>query len=254
MKYQITNLHKKILGHTVLLFNPRTEENGSGVLVQIFDKIFVLTASHIVEDSEMQVNLGLKLKDTKFTILNKWIDKNIDVGFIELKPFEVDMLRIDLISPYKILAKQETEVFPRLSTLALCGFPNVQKKKYDGLVEYSPILLTCAMMHSSEWSDFIKGRKNPKENFVLFYGNQHNGEFRTPEGMPMEAIKPYGLSGGGVWYIDRSTENSETPFYSFLGVQTSYVKGDQVLIGSFVESIVDRIAREYNIKTEQRGL
>jgi hypothetical protein len=105
-------------------------------------------------------------------------------------------------------------------------------------------------MHPTKWSQFLINQgKTPENNFVVLYGEKH-GRPLDQTGTDMTPFSPSGLSGCGFWYFDPSTAFSNNPFYSLAGIQTSFVKAEQVLVGTFSDKIVDRILSHYNIELE----
>ncbi|HXG06072.1 MAG TPA: hypothetical protein VNI77_01960 [Nitrososphaera sp.] len=232
-----------------LLVDPTTSENGSGVLIQIRDRIFILTAAHVLSNN-IHINLGLPWQRTPFTILDSWTDPSLDIGFLELKPFEVDILRIDAATPYKITSKQATEIRAMTKSLALCGYPTVQHTVLENAVMYTPAFLGCAMVHPDNWpASLLEKGKTPERNIAIAYGEKHGGRFFDPDGNPLH-IHPKGMSGCGIWFFDPTDEQAENPPYALVAIQHSYFPQDQVIVGTFAEPIIDAICNHYGFSLQ----
>jgi hypothetical protein len=245
MAYVPTSLHKKIRSHLVLIIDTKTYENGSGVLVQMENRIFVLTAAHVITDN-LHINLGLPFQQSPFSILDKWIDTSLDIGFIELKPFEVEIMRHDEATPYRIQAKKEIVVHERVKTLALCGYPTIHHKIEEKSVSYTPAFIGCALLSSEHWPTSLhECGKTRERNFAILYGQKHAGRFYDPDKNPIDPIPPKGMSGCGLWFFDPENEHADNPTYSLVGIQHSHFPQDQVVVGTFAEFIVDAICNKY---------
>lgn len=248
--YIPTNLHRGIRAHTVALSFQRNGEQqiGSGVLVKIADRIFVLTAGHVAGE-QVSVGLGLYTPLTPFTILQRGVDESDDIGYLELKPFEVEILRRDEARPYAIAAKQEAAIPTKKPTLAICGFPTALAQPAKQGVAVPIMFQTVAMLDYSGWPSVYKNHLNPKRHFVLIYGPKRGGTFTYRDNAePSDPIPPYGFSGTGLWLFDPLTENDDNPAYALVGIQHSYDEFYQILYGTFAEILIDKILQELSIQ------
>ena len=219
MPKPMTVLHRRILSHHVLLTETGTDHNGSGILVEIADRIFVLTAAHVIDTVAITINLGILGQKTPFKILNKWFDSKLDVGFLELDKFEANVMRALWINPRKLSRKQPTAITSHATSLALCGSPYELKKNTPTANQFEPIFITCPMISHSEWPLYVTTRWNSEEQFALAYGEKHSGYFLDQDNIRIAPIDPHGLSGGGVWAFDPSLEDTDDPPYSLVGIQ-----------------------------------
>ena len=242
-------LHERILSHTALLIEKGSRSNGSGVLVKIADKIFVLTAAHVIDQDNFTVNLGLEEQQTPFSIVHQWEEKDLDLGYIELKPFEVEMLRADFITPYRLTPPRVLDIPPRQINLEICGFPTMLTQKRGASVNYQPAFITSSLLDQSEWPPFVAERKDPEYNFVLLYGEKQIGQFRDFQGNRIGAIHPHGLSGCGIWYVD--TTKSQDPTYRLIGIQHSFFATHHLVAGTYVAPLIERIIHHYGLKLEE---
>jgi hypothetical protein len=252
MQAMVEIYSEPILSHSVLVYDRRTNQNGSGVLVDLGGRVFVLTAAHVVEDGDILISMGFPGQQEPFSILNRETDSGLDLGFLELSPFEVELRRGNHIQPYKIRGQQQQSARSLATTFALCGFPTEHIIADGNVRKPTPVLVWCALMHRSQWPQFIVDRgKTPEDNFVVLYGARDGRSFFDPDGKEIHPFSPYGMSGCGLWYFDPSAQSVDQALYSLVGVQTSYVKAEKLLIGTFVDKIVNRISSRYQISLKQ---
>lgn len=247
-KYEdLPPLAKNIRSHLVLLYDQKNYDVGSGVLIKIKEYIFVLTAAHVLFEN-LKINLGLPWQSTSLTILTKWIDEELDIGFIEVKPFEVELLKNDQLKAYEIGKKNKTVVQIRKRNIAICGYPYVSHYKVGNLFGFIPLFLGCSLITPENWPKILFDRgKTPQQNIVIPYGRKHGGVFYGIDKKPLESIEPNGLSGCGIWYYITGDESAGNPRYALLGLQTSYFRQSQVLIGTTLEPLINVICTKYNI-------
>jgi hypothetical protein len=238
-----SNLVQKIRSHLTLLYDPVDGHVGSGVLVQAGSRVFVLTAAHVLFD-HLQINLGLQWQRSSLTILDQWTNPTLDIAFIELKPFEVQVFRHDQHSPYVIHKKVKSFIPHMKKTLALCGYPVSQHTRTEKAVGFTPLFLACPLLGSDDWPHFVKEKKNPQDNFAVPCGPKYGGYFYD-EHKEIMKLSPKGMSGCGLWLYDPDSEHTSSPSYSLVGILHSYFPQDQLLVGTFAERIFDVLNERY---------
>jgi len=248
--YPTTKLHEEIKSHLVLIFSPKDGWNGSGVLVELRGRYFVITAEHLI-DRDFEISLGIPEQQSHFSVLDKWADKGLDVGFIELEPREVKFLRGSHTEPYVIRAQQRTSAKYRTTGFALCGFPNKMSDQINSSTRYKIAMIITPIISPSEWPAGIAELKSRDRHFLIPYGSKHEGQFIDREKGEVERPDPIGLSGCGLWLYDPATQESDHPFYSLVGIQQGYFKREQCLVGSFLQPIVASIQERYGIVIQE---
>jgi hypothetical protein len=238
-----SNLQKKIRSHLALLYDREEGSVGSGILVRAASRIFVLTAAHVLFD-HLQINLGLPWQRSPLTILDQWTDPSLDIAFIELKPFEVEMLRHDNHQPYVVHKKVKTYVQHMKKTLVLCGYPAHLHTHTDNGVAFTPLFLVCVLLGPDDWPSFLKERKDPTCNFAVPCGPKYGVHFRDEQKQIMR-LYPKGMSGCGLWLYDPQTEHTESASYSLLGILHSHFPQDELLVGTFADRIFDVLNERY---------
>ncbi len=250
LKYPTTKLYEGIKSHLALIFSPKDGWNGSGVLIELHGRYFVLTAAHVI-DKDFEVNLGIPKQQTRFTVLHKWTDKSLDVGFIELEPIEVKFLLGRHTEPYVIRAQQKTSAKYKITTYALCGFPTVMAQLFDSFTRYKMMFISTPIISPNEWPTSVANLKTPDRHFLIPYGAKHRGQFIDRGKGAVKRPDPHGLSGCGLWHYETATEESDDPVYSLVGIQQGYFEHDQCLVGSFLPPIIASIQKKCGIVIEE---
>lgn len=246
MPYVPTSLHRHIRSHSVFVFCNGGKNNGSGVLIEIANRIFVLSAEHVIKD-DVDINLGILPHQSKFEIIDKWSDQETDIGFLELNRSEVQ-LRLSEYSeafPVRLIKPQAIQSWK--TTLALCGFPWSEGSETHRGREIPVVYITVPMIPVEKWPGVLRDRFDPKKAFVVAYGPKWGGSFTDGNKNPIDPISPHGLSGCGLWYFDLTTEHFEKPVYALCGVQHTYFPDYQVLVGALIDPLVIQIAEHCGI-------
>jgi hypothetical protein len=192
------------------------------------------------------INFGLPWQSTSFTILERWADETLDIGFLELKPFEVEVLRVDAASAYKLGKMETMAVRPTVNRFVLCGYPTVLHSKDQKQIMYTPACLGCEIVHPDKWPQSVRENgKTPDNHIAIAYGEKHGGKFYDPDGNPLPTVDPPGMSGCGIWYAEPSNDDSQTQGYCLVAIQHSYFRQDQLVVGTFAEPIIHAICRRY---------
>lgn len=249
----LPKLVQKIRAHLVLLYDSTTPVNASGVLIEMNNHIFVLTAAHVLNNfNELNINLGLDFQKTNPEIINSWYNLELDIGFVELKAFDVNILKIDKAVPFQLNRKKANSINVQIPNIAICGYPFVNQTKFENKTGFTPVFFKCVLLHPDKWPQELSMINISKKNRVAVpYGPKHLGGFYDSKGNLLDKIEPYGMSGCGIWYYSEFDSDIENPSYSLLGIQSSYVKSSQVLIGSLIEPLIDEIIRKYGFELPQ---
>jgi len=252
--YIPTSLHSHIRSHSVFVFEVGGDGFGSGVLVNIANRVFVLSAEHVIR-GDIDINLGIVPHQSRFTILNKWSDEESDIGFLELDPFEVNIRLSQYSAPFSVHRKILAEIPSNRTRLALCGFPRGEAKEVDGVKQVPVTFITVALLAYELWTSQLKSKYDPKKRLVIPYGEKWGGPFVDGNKIPRNPISPFGLSGCGLWHFDPETQDSDKPVYSLIGIQHSTVSSEGVLVCTPLDELIDRFSNHYgiNIASDSNG-
>lgn len=247
-KYEdLPPLVKNIRAHLVLLYDAKRYNVGSGILVKIGGYIFILTAAHCLFEN-LKINLGLPWQSTSLSILNRWTDEELDIGFIEIKPFEVELLKKDEANSFEIGKKKETKIHLHEGNIAICGYPSSSHYKDGNAIGIIPLFFRCMLVTPEKWPrDLFESGKNPQLHVAIAYGRKHGGTFFDSDRNPVDFIEPNGLSGCGIWYYTKIDTRVETISYALIAIQTSYFRKSQVLVATKIEPLIDQICQRYNL-------
>lgn len=246
-------LAENIRSHLVLLYHSKTGETGSGVLIKILDRLFVISAAHVIKSTNV-INIGLSFQQSTFTILDSYIDDELDIGYIEIKPFEYEILKVDQSKPLNISKKITTTYQYPNKSFILCGYPCTLKEKENNAFKITPLLLDCAVLNPDNWSSFLREKGiTPEHHIIVAYGSKHGDKFYDMKGNPLPFFDPKGMSGCGIWMYAGSKQNVNAGEYGLVGIQHSYIKSDQVLVCTFADNIIDVVSRRLKLQFDENN-
>jgi hypothetical protein len=228
--------------------------NGSSILCKSINKYFLVTASHVIRDFHVK-NVFTIGRGTKLVSLhpvnerNRYIDTGRTNNHCDVEILELDPNIIDLIS--------ERFVFLEESNVRLNPF--LYDPKLDFLVNGLPAALT---------NDPVKYKQNNVKYFGLptrlsefkwydklgyTFGQHIMVEMPKKLAQPIKGnnynmIKPYGMSGGGLWVIpDQIVEFQKAPFYQLVGILIEHVtNGHRCMIATNIGYAYELMRKAFN--------
>lgn len=243
--YIPTVLHKKILSHTIFIFNRETKSLGSGIFIEYQNSPYVFTVEHLLENSNLdEIFIHLGIDSFKYILKKQLVfrDKQLDLAIFRLDEFESEILRGHQTILFKI-QKKEHKKFSKDYRIAVCGFPNELAKYYEsGNIKSSETyFFTTTPLEMEEWPiDIAESDKNVNTNILLKYGKRPTGKIINQYKEEITApFKPFGMSGGGIWLYETETENDEKPAYALIGIQTGVYPRSEILVGTFINNIIE---------------
>ncbi|MBI3585680.1 MAG: hypothetical protein HY088_00945 [Ignavibacteriales bacterium] len=242
-----TSLSNLIKSHSVFIYEVGTSNFGSGVLIKIADRIFVLSAAHVIK-ADVDINLGIVPHESRFSILNKWCDPELDIGFMELSPFEANVRQSKYSAPFSTGSMKQGTIVSKRTTLALCGFPSGEASETNRGVEVPATFVAVAILAPEQWPNDLKSQLDPKKKFLIPYGEKSGAQFFDGYKNPRGQVVPFGMSGCGLWYFNPEIKNLDKPAYSLVGIQHGYYRHHQVLVGTLVPEVLNRISMHYGIR------
>jgi hypothetical protein len=241
-----TLVQQRIRAHSVFVYQLGSGGFGSGVLVELQNRIFVLSAAHVIE-GDVDVNLGIIPHESRFKIIDKWINKDTDTGFLELSASEVNLRLSQFSAPFPVGGIKAHTFKSRSTTLALCGFPAGESIQTERGREVHLFYLAVGVIAPEQWPADIAGRYDPNKTFLVSYGPRWGNSFVDGNKVDRAPVSPFGMSGCGLWYYDRDNQNAEPPWYALGGIQHSYSEREQVLLGTLVDELIREVARHCGI-------
>ena len=248
MTYTPTKLHKILQSHSVPLVNRKTKEIATGLFLRFRNVHLVLTVHHAfcnTNPDDVLANLGISGQRYPMKKMDFWENTDLDLCFFRLDDFKVTTFSA-LSVPFEFRSRvNQSGLTPNLRA-AICGFPS-SRASFDETtktVSARTFLNTTSFILPERWPPNITG-KNPKDHFLLTHGTKIGAYTLDEECNPTNPEQPFGLSGAGVWLIDKTTENAEKPIYSLFGIQTGYFRQPGLLCGSFINPMIDQIEKTY---------
>ena len=246
-KMAVTAVQQSLMRHSVTLLiwdldADRPKDLGSATCIELQGVRYLLTAAHVVIDSQGQpldaraiAILFSKDGNTK----NTFIQRILAVGGGERDHLDIALLELTAEGAGQIAARKEFLAETRLlqgvsadesRLFAVCGAPRAWLQA--SMVERTVDATTMCYITNS--CDPFPSHLNPAHDIALEY-NMTSNISPSHEGT-VEAPEPPGLSGGGIWLV---TEPREGAFWNpseskLIGVQNSwgqcagYVRGTQV--------------------------
>lgn len=186
--------------------NERPDLIASSVMIELFNKIFILTASHVL-DEVASINspfyIGVEgefiaLEDEFIRSANKPKD-HFDIAFMEVSRDFAEEKNLSWLTENRVIVRQK---FDRPHLTAIHGYPNSKNKQVKSLLggtnfkSYAYSYSGKVDKEFARWADF---GKHKHLHVCMKYGQARNtkGQIVTPP-------SPSGLSGGGLWVIPDS--------------------------------------------------
>jgi hypothetical protein len=256
-------INKTLLGYTIQIFSPIKENfkpYGSGVLFSTHNSHFILTASHVAKHLREPGNtLYVRIDSDKFINIagnthGTEIDKSsgIDLAYIrladEMLPYlekTYTFLTIDRIS-------QHTPVLGG-SNYCVLGYPEKNLTVIDGFSDTGPSFFVTNAANDNPYSFY----KLEKKHHIIV-NMKGKGTSLLTNGSSQIDSKFYGISGGGLWYLNYDL-NPDTETYSIdyrlIGILTEFKKGKYYcLIANKINLFLDAFVKieGFNFKAKVR--
>lgn len=215
----------------------------SGVFTFLGDNFYLLTASHVIEDWSDTNRLFVQVGEGYTSIVGKGcgleIDekKKLDVAYVKLKSELVQILvHYYRFLPYHKILHHE-KIFQEPNYCAF-GYPVINIRKESGKTFGSAYWMRA---HHDKVYQYY--RLNPISHYALeFWGKAMNIKTNNVEKIKAEH---YGLSGGGLWYIDIGLDEEKGELVSdsiLIGIMTEFRRGKyDCLIANRAEIILASI-------------
>lgn len=217
--------------------NNRPDLIASSVAIEINSRVFLVTASHVL-DKVSQANspfyLGLNGKfvglEGAFTRSVHERKDHFDIAFCELLPAFVNANEIRFVVEDKLMRRRS---FPSIHLSCIHGYPCTKNKQGSALKgdnRFKSFAFTYGGKIDKFFTDWAKYNKNKDFHTCMNYGRARdiNGEIITPP-------SPRGISGGGLWLIP----NSFAPKDVYLeGVFIEYHERGKISFSTKIEKVV----------------
>ena len=240
-------LFKKALDDTTTPF-------ASGVFTFLGESFYLLTASHVIEDWSDSNKLFVKVGESFVSVVGKGCgteienSEKIDTAYIKLKQ---EIVKI-LVQHYRFLPFQkilhQRKIFNEPNFCAF-GYPVINKRKQENKTE---TFGSAYFLKAANDKVFDYYNLKPLYHYVLEYsGKAINIKTNTHEKIRTEH---YGLSGGGLWYIDIGFDEERGVLISevtLIGILTEFRRSKySCLIANRMEIVLASIYKNEEAKFE----
>ncbi len=215
----------------------------SGVFVFLGDNFYLLTASHVIEDWSDSNKLFVRIGREFISIAGKGcgteIDKEekLDAAYVKLKSELVAILVLHYrFLPYHKILHDE-KIFDEPNYCAF-GYPVINKRKEGGKTFGSAYFMRA---------NYDKVYEHYGLNPISHYSLEFLGKAMNIKTNKVEKIRTehYGMSGGGLWYIDIAFDEEKDEMISdatLIGIMTEFRRAKyDCLIANRIEIVLASI-------------
>lgn len=191
--------------------NERPDLIASSVLVEIKSKIYLITASHVLDvvtntNSPFYIATNgpfIAIESEFIRSVEKDRD-DFDIAFTELTSDFVSINKLNVLDENRLMIKKH---FDSVNLNLIHGYP-CSKNKQGKSLKSTTNFKSCAFTYGgkvdesfNKWQNF---NKNKDFHTCMNYGNAKdiNGDINTPP-------SPRGMSGGGLWLVPNSFQPKE---------------------------------------------
>lgn len=216
---------------------------GTGVLLAVGDRCFVITAAHVIRNDHDISILGRdEFNSHHRGFVAKYFDKNNDIGILEVSADVVASLGEgrDFLSPSGLYSDRYPS---QKATIYVLGYPTIHQEVSQipinntntiVSIECGTLYYETSTLRQGEFPELsVDSRRTSRTNDIFCnYDMKPDGLVRknlkdlNDKGqiLEMESIPLKGMSGSGMWLpVSRTNESGIwEPFAWLVGIQTSY--------------------------------
>jgi len=222
--------------------NEKPDLIASSVIVKLNSKIYLITASHVLE-KVTKINSPFYIATNgPFIAIGSEFYRSIgkdkddfDIAFTELTSGFVSLNKINVLDENKLMTNKH---FDSVHLNLIHGYPcskNKQNKSLKGTTSFKSFAYTYGGKVDksfSKWQDF---NKNKDFHTCMNYGvaRDFNGEINTPP-------SPRGISGGGLWLVPNSFKPEEIYLDAIF---IEYYEKDKISFSTKIGKVVEFIEK-----------
>lgn len=234
--------HLQEIGVAILgMRNGEPAEIGSGTCVQIGTRYLIATAEHVIapyaDDSIALITSQERRERRRWTpqIVRRGMDKLADVAWLEIDPTEAPQVTRRFIGLDRFAAGRSH--VPDLVTVY--GFPRdmIRLFREEQGIGAQPVSFATYTLDSAERpADAVDARD--------LYLDWPPYGLIGPNGEPVDAFEPFGISGGGIWTMEMNGTGVWSPdSMKLIGIENSWVRWKWVK-GSQIQHWLALVARD----------
>jgi len=253
---------KEAYKSTCLIFNiinNNPKPNATGVFIRIENFHFLISAAHVFEnhtdenfiwnENEKFNRLGGELIMNSLPDgMNREKDK-IDVAILRLDDESIEIAK----KKYKFLNDSEIEINHKIIDAPLytaVGFPKTYNEfsRYKNELQIKPFIITTQPASVEIYKVF---EREISLNIIVIYDK--NKVFNHKPNQQLTGPDPFGISGGGLWYVPpQKVESGSKIEKKLVGILNKWPpKNRKYWIATKIDIYTEIIREKYNLKIEQ---
>lgn len=254
-KLYVNAIENGILNSTCQFFldnskNDKPRPHGSGVFIEYNDTKYLISAAHVLEKHYQDTFIILErdsivLGGTLFVSkLPKGCDKREDdyrdIAVIRLCPETIEFLEehnVTFVNSNRLDNKHEIE---KHSIYLTFGYPAA---KTDLRFKYTvqPFAMETSVITKDK--TYTKYKISKSDNIVAKY--HRKGIFTNSNPLKQFGVKPYGISGCGLWLVKNLNPENNLPIPTTLvGIFTTWISNDSNMIATHISDVLYFIDNE----------
>ncbi len=230
--------------------NVTPRPHGSGVFIEYSDTKYLVSAAHVLENHYDKTYIildvdTLYLGGTLFISKLPTSCKKRDDDYFDIAVLKLDKKTLDILANHNVdFVKQERlEINHKADDLSLyltLGFPAAKTDlRFKDTIE--ALAMETGVVVKEKTYD--KYRITTKTNIVAKYNR--SGLFTNKNPLIHSGVKPYGISGCGLWSVKTlKPENNQSIPTTLVGILTTWISKDSNMIATHISAVLNFIDNE----------
>jgi hypothetical protein len=245
--------------HYLKLIAGNPHPYATGVFTIINNCHFLFTAAHVIDGVENEIFIGYE-EHKVVKLGGEWITKSLPQGKkreedkIDVAILKLDNESIEFVkNRYEFLQDNDIQVNHKIIEAPLysaIGFPASRNKfnKYKNELKSNPFIY---ITHPASNEIYYQLECNTFLNIIIHYDKQNVFNHKTNQ--YITGPNPWGISGGGLWYVPSQLVKSGGKIEKKLvGILTEWpIKNRKYWIATKIDIYTEIIRKKYNLKIEQ---
>lgn len=232
--------------------NDKPRPHGSGVFIEYKDTKYLVSAAHVLENhyDKTYVILGvdsLVLGGTLFISKLPTGCKKRDDDYLDIAVLKLDQTTIDKLTTHNVefVKHERLDINHKASELSLYltfGFPAAKTDlRFKDTVE--AMAMETGVVESEKW--YAKYSISSIDNIIAKYNR--SGLFTNKNPLIHTGVKPFGISGCGLWSITTmKPEKGKVIPTTLVGILTTWISQDSKMIATHISKVLKFIDDETN--------
>lgn len=226
---------------------------GSGLLISLVDRFFMLTAAHVIAEDynnvyiilpDKELQLGGVLHFTPLPASGKREDDKIDIAVMELE----DSVVADILSSFKFITLDNIEIGHKdiqLPYYLSVGYQATKTKKVWGKAEISANPYPYQTEQEPNF-DFKKFGFAPFSHMAVKFDGKVTSEKNKNV---HQAPQMNGISGSGLWYLKDFAKPDMVKNKQLVGlvIERRNESGNQAIIATRIDLVTEFIRQHFNL-------